>query len=158
MKLVVSDASPINYLILIGAEHILPRMFSKIILPRLVCESELQHPDAPPAVRSWALNLPSWAEVRDPAAIPLLELDPGETHAIALALECKCPVLLDERQARKIAVSQGLQILGTIGLLEEASSRGLIQLPEALERLSHTNARISGAIIREALARYHLRQ
>ena len=33
MNLVVSDASPIRYLVAIGAVQILPELFSKVIIP-----------------------------------------------------------------------------------------------------------------------------
>lgn len=33
MKLVIADASPIHYLVLIGAAHVLPEMFTKVVIP-----------------------------------------------------------------------------------------------------------------------------
>jgi hypothetical protein len=42
MKLVVSDASPIRYLVAIDAVHILPDLFSKVDIPEHVVTAELQ--------------------------------------------------------------------------------------------------------------------
>ena len=158
MNLVVSDASPVNYLILIGEVDILPKLFSKVLLPRVVWLDELQHPDAPGSVRAWAKELPDWVEVRDPGTVPPSSLHPGETHAIALALEQDCPILLDEREARALATLRGLRVLGTVGLLEQAAIQGLIDLPSALEQLRQTNARINPAILQDALARHFARR
>ena len=36
-----------------------------------------------------------------------------------------------------------LAVIGTIGLLEQASARGLLDLPQMMERLRQTNARLS---------------
>jgi len=50
--IVVSDASPLNYLILIDAVRVLPQLFQRVYLPHRVAE-ELAHPTAPPTVRAW---------------------------------------------------------------------------------------------------------
>jgi hypothetical protein len=44
-------------------------------------------------------------------------------------------------------------VVGTIGLLEQASARGLIELPIALARLCQTNARLDAELIHAALER-----
>ena len=74
MTMVVSDTSPLNYLIQIGSVEILPRLCSTILLPPAVV-AELRHPGAPAAVRNWAAQLPAWAQVRAPQqtlAFPML--------------------------------------------------------------------------------------
>jgi hypothetical protein len=46
-------------------------------------------------------------------------LGPGETSTILLAKELGAnPVLLDDYRARKLAKAEGLEILGSVGLLE----------------------------------------
>jgi len=47
---VVADASPINYLVLIGQIEILPRLYTRIVIPSAVL-GELKHPVAPELVR-----------------------------------------------------------------------------------------------------------
>jgi predicted nucleic acid-binding protein len=59
-------------------------------------------------------------EVNDQSFVRLLEieLDRGESEAIALACELKADlVLLDEKDARLRGKRVGLRILGTIGIL-----------------------------------------
>lgn len=68
----------------------------------------------------------------------------GEREAISLAQEMKADaVLLDDRDAVKEAKGRGLTVLGTLALLDEAASRGLIpDLHATLERLvKETNFR-----------------
>ncbi|WP_228014814.1 hypothetical protein [Fortiea sp. LEGE XX443] len=46
------------------------------------------------------------------------ELDEGEGEAITLALETgERKILLDEREARRVAQSFGLRVVGTLGIL-----------------------------------------
>ena len=44
-------------------------------------------------------------------------------------------------------------MIGTIGILEEAAARNLIELPEALQRLIATNFRIDRRYLDDALRR-----
>ena len=95
MNLVVSDASPIHYLILVDAIEALPKLFQRVIVPEYVISQELQRPSTPSKVRTWISNLPPWVDVRRPSNAQSLKLDRGEEDAIALALEFRAPILLD---------------------------------------------------------------
>jgi predicted nucleic acid-binding protein len=154
VSVVVSDTSPLHYLILCGAETALPRLFSQVVIPPTVFR-ELQQPNTPAPVREWANSLPSWASVQTPKAINLkLDVDAGELEAICLAQEIKAAaVLMDDRAGRSAAISCGLAVIGTVGLLEQAAARGLLDLPQAMERLRQTNARLDPGLIDAALGR-----
>lgn len=67
--LVIADTSPLNYLILIDAVRLLPRLYQRVVLPHAAWD-ELKHPGAPAAVSRWASSLPPWVEVQR-ARIPL---------------------------------------------------------------------------------------
>ena len=55
------------------------------------------------------------------------DLDPGESEAIALALELGADLLLmDERFGRESAQYFGLRYIGLVGVLIEAKHKGLI--------------------------------
>ena len=163
MSVVVSDTSPLHYLILCGAEAALPRLFSQVVIPPTVFR-ELRQPNTPAPVREWANSLPNWASVQTPKAINLkLDVDAGELEAICLAQEIKAAaVLMDDRAGRNAAISCGLAVIGTIGLLEQAAAHGFLELPQAMERLRQTNARLDVELIHAALerdkARKHARQ
>jgi predicted nucleic acid-binding protein len=71
-----------------------------------------------------------------------------------LAREIKAAaILIDDRAGRSAAIHCGLAVIGTIGLLEQAAARGLLELPDAMERLRQTNARLDPELIRTALER-----
>jgi predicted nucleic acid-binding protein len=55
---VVSDASPLHYLVLIKAEHVLAQLFSEVFVPPAVLR-ELSHERAPERVRHGAAILRS---------------------------------------------------------------------------------------------------
>lgn len=154
MSVVVSDTSPLHYLILCGAENVLPKLFRQVIIPPTVFR-ELQQPNTPTPVRQWASALPDWVAVQSPKTTNLtLDVDAGELEAICLAQEIHADaVLMDDRAGRNAAIQCGLAVVGTIGLLEQAAARGLIELPPALARLRQTNARLDPDLIRDALAR-----
>ena len=153
MNLVVSDASPIRYLVEIDAIHILPELFSKVIIPEYVIGTELQGRRTPGKVRKWASEPPAWVEVRRPSKTEKLNLHLGEEQAIALALELQTPILLDEQEARAVARRKGLLVIGIIGLLELAASKNLVSLSSSLEALRRTNMRVHPSLIEAALAR-----
>jgi predicted nucleic acid-binding protein len=49
VSLVISDTTPLNYLILIGQIEVLPKLFGRLIVPPAVIRERL-HPKAPPTV------------------------------------------------------------------------------------------------------------
>lgn len=148
--IVVSDTSPLNYLILTGYVHLLEALYGRVVIPRAVWD-ELRSPGAPAEVREWVDAIPDWAEVREPVG-PLAapNLDPGEREAISLALELRADlVLLDERRGRREAAGRGLAVTGTLGVLDAAARRGLIDLSEALTRLRRTSFRVRPNLLQE---------
>jgi predicted nucleic acid-binding protein len=77
VSVVVSDTSPLHYLILCGEETVLPRLFSQVVIPPTVFR-ELQQPNTPPLVRERARSLPAWAVVQSPKALDLsVDVDDG---------------------------------------------------------------------------------
>jgi predicted nucleic acid-binding protein len=154
MILVVADTGPLRYLVVIEAIELMPRLYDRVIIPSEVLK-ELTHPNAPLAVKTWASALPSWAEVRAAAHDELDGLlDPGEAEAIILAEQLKADsLLLDEMEGRREALRRGLPVAGTIGLLEKAAERNLINLEEAFARLCRTNFHISPELLRDSLQR-----
>jgi predicted nucleic acid-binding protein len=154
MSIVVSDASPVHYLILIGAVDVLPSLFSKVVIPEYVVAVELQNSKTPHLVREWIRKLPNWVELRTPSYPEAFGLQKGEEHAISLALELNAPILLDEREARKVAEQKGLIVVGTVGIIERAARTNLLDIRDAFAALGKTNFRISEALIDEAIRRH----
>lgn len=55
--IVVSDTSPINYLLLIDQIDLLPRLFEQIMIPDIV-RDEMLDSSAPPILQQWVANSP----------------------------------------------------------------------------------------------------
>jgi predicted nucleic acid-binding protein len=56
--IVLSDTSPINYLILTGEIEILPALFGQVVIPTAVLQ-ELQHAGTPAEVQQWISKPPA---------------------------------------------------------------------------------------------------
>jgi predicted nucleic acid-binding protein len=81
-------------------------------------------------------------------------LGDGEAHAISLAKQLSTEiVLLDDAQARRVAIAHSLVVVRTLALLEFAAERGLIELPDVPGRLSTTTFRLPKEHIALALMR-----
>ena len=152
--IVVADTSPINYLVLIDAVGVLPELYENIIVPNAVFE-ELQAAETPEKVREFVKVLPVWFAVKQAAVLldsELSELDAGEREAIALVEELNADALIiDERAGREEAKRRGIFIIGTLGILNSAAEKGLLDLPDALEKLQQTSFRASEKLISDIL-------
>lgn len=156
--LVVADTTPLHYLILIDTVNVLPALFERVCIPDIVVE-EMSRESAPGAVRSWIATPPPWLEIRtveDKAGkLPpaLSSLDPGESAALALALALRPDFLLiDERRGTQIALDLGLRPTGTLGVLDMAAARKLVDFATIIERLRSTNFRYPRSLVERLLA------
>jgi predicted nucleic acid-binding protein len=102
--IVVADAGPLHYLVLIGAMDVLQPLYGRVLVPQTVA-GELQETNTPAAVRAWIEQPPEWFEIRpDPPSEEALRfLDPGERAAIALALSVDAKRILIDEQAGRIS-------------------------------------------------------
>jgi predicted nucleic acid-binding protein len=150
--IVLSDTSPLNYLVLIGHVDVLPTLFGRIIIPTAV-RDELLHPGTPEVVRRWLGNPPPWLEVRLPSHIePNIPLGRGEIEAISLAIEIHADLLLmDDRVARRAAEARGLSVVGILNVLEASAERDLLDLSVAIDKLRRTNFHLAEEILAQAL-------
>ena len=148
--IVVADATPIHYLVLIGEADVLRALYGRVLIPSSV-RNELLHSHAPPVVRDWIAHAPAWLDIRAPlpAADPVLaRLDAGERDAIVLAEELSADLLvIDELKGRRVAEDRGLAVIGTLGVLRDAASLGLIRLSSTLERLGKTSFHLSPGLL-----------
>jgi predicted nucleic acid-binding protein len=159
VRLVVADAGPLNYLILIGHIELLPVLFEKVALPTTV-QSELASSKAPPFVREWIANLPAWVEVREAPRsqaedASLKGIDAGEKAAIQLAASLGADLLLmDDRNGVIAARGKGLRVTGTLGVLDLAAHRDLVNFAQAVNRLRRTTFRIPEALLDSLLKKH----
>jgi predicted nucleic acid-binding protein len=150
--IVVADTAPLNYLILIGYIEVLEPLYGEVVIPPAVQE-EMLSPMAPEPVRSWIGNPPRWLEVRTPGRIPTTlhpRLDDGEREAITL-VQNSAPdglLLINETLGRREAKRLGIRVTGTLGILEEAHNRGLLDLRTAIDRLRATSFNATDALLK----------
>jgi predicted nucleic acid-binding protein len=148
---VVADTGPLHYLILIDQIELLPRMLGSVSIPAVV-RDELDQAMTPERVRRWIANPPPWLAIV-PAPMPgtdptLAALDEGERAAILLAGESHAGLLLmDERAGVAAARARGLLVTGTLGLLDRAARRGLVDLETAVMALRATNFHVRPALL-----------
>jgi predicted nucleic acid-binding protein len=150
--LVVADSSPLITLAATGDLEIVPRLFEDVFVPPEVV-AELRDDRHDDAINLLAGSPPEWLHVRPatrPTAIP--PLGAGEAAAICLASELHADaILIDDLRGRKIAVERGLWTMGTIGVLELAASRGMLELAAAFSRLRETRFWVSQDLLDERL-------
>jgi len=101
---------------------------------------------------SWIRRLP----VHDRTVVAQLppKLHLGEREAIALAKEQGAVLLVDEREARREALHQGITVMGSLKVLSEAKARGII--PHVTPVLDELIA--AGMYLSEPLSEAFLRQ
>jgi predicted nucleic acid-binding protein len=146
--IVVADMGPLHYLVLIGAKHILPQLFTRVLTPPAVI-AEMNHPDTPEPVRKWAASPPGWLEIKEPAHIEDIaslgkkgRRGVGEKAAIALAREEQSEVILmDDKTGRKEARKRSLEPLWMLSVLEDAAEQGLVtDLSQKLDHLERSTS------------------
>jgi predicted nucleic acid-binding protein len=131
--IVVCDMGPLHYLVLIGAEHVLPQLFTRVLTPPAVI-AEMSHPVTPEPVRRRAASPPRWLEIEEPAHIediPSLGRKGirggGEKVAIALAREERADaILMDDKTGQREAKKRSLRPVWMLSVLDEAAQRGLV--------------------------------
>jgi predicted nucleic acid-binding protein len=135
--IVVSDTSAITNLIQIDHLWLLRELYQNIIIPQAVYDELVS--DTKNKVIIDSLNWIKIKEVKENDIAKNLKavIDPGESEAIALALELDADfIIIDEKKGRKIAEDYGLRKIGLLGILVESKRKGLIkEVRNLLEQL-----------------------
>jgi predicted nucleic acid-binding protein len=156
MSVVVSDTTPLHYLVLTGHDSVLGKLFKQVIVPPAVLQ-ELCHAAAPPAISAWVKSPPLWLVVQAPAFIPAQfdVLDFGERQALALAKEIRADfVLLDDKIARRFAERESLKVKGTLGIVADAAKAGLLNFRQTVEALQRTTMRLDPGLVERIISEY----
>lgn len=154
----VTNSSVLIALSSIGQLELIEQRFPDgVFLPQAVWKEVVETGAGRPGAKQVAQA--SWLTIRDVTNIALvsslrLELDEGESEAIALFLEEPVQaILLDEKNARQVAKRLNLPTLGTVGILIWAKQSGLISnLREQLDALQTIGKfRLSHSVYQDAL-------
>jgi predicted nucleic acid-binding protein len=111
--MIISDATTLIILFDLKRVDILSNLFDKILIPQTVYHELSAKKE---------IILPGFIKVvtvNESDTLKLLKnlLDDGESEAIALAIEKKSRLIIDEKKGRKIAMKQGLKIIGLLGIV-----------------------------------------
>jgi uncharacterized protein len=133
VSIVISDTSPVRALSNLGLLGILQQLYHEVIVPHAVAV-ELSHPpDGQSVIALDDLAEFSFLKVQAVSESSelgrfLVELDRGESEALALAIELRADlVLIVELAGRSVAKREGLEVIGVLGVLLEAKHRGIIE-------------------------------
>jgi predicted nucleic acid-binding protein len=148
--IVVSDTSPLTALLTVGEAGLLSRLFGDVIIPEEV-RDEL--------ARSHS-SLPAWIKVEavknTAEAVRLSQIvDKGEAEAIELAKELHADrLLIDERKGRRLAMQEGVPVIGLLGVVILAKRQQLIPSARTLlHRLEQESGMYLSADIRNQALR-----
>jgi len=155
--IIVSDTTPLSELAKVGKLNLLRDIFGKVIIPQEVYNEVTTgtHP---------AVNLvksADWIEIISVRNLEKLSnlkkatnLGAGECAAMILAEELASDqVLMDDLDARRVALSRNLKITGTLGILLVAKQLGLItSVQEVLAALITNGKRINTRLYQEVLS------
>jgi predicted nucleic acid-binding protein len=151
---VVADSSPLVILTKLVCFDRLNQLFPRVyISPEVHYEVVIAGAGLPGASE---VSKAEWIQVKavqNPAGLYAAQrkygLGPGEMSTILLAKELGAnPVLLDDYRARKLARAEGLEILGSVGLLETLYLRRyLTDLRSAFRQLLAHNVYIDQRLL-----------
>jgi predicted nucleic acid-binding protein len=152
MAVVISDAGPLIALAKISQLHLLPALFTTVLITQAVADECLRSQSTDADLIKQALES-GWLKcVDNPVFSHLLSrsLGVGEQTSIEYALQTdtKSLLIMDDALARKQALRKQLIIVGTAALLFDAQRKGLIADAETLiAELNQVGYRISAAVI-----------
>ncbi len=144
--IVVSDNTCLTHLTRAGLLGVLPSLFESVWVPAAVAgEYKTAHGVLPSWIR--AVEVSTCLDQTRP-------LDAGEAEAITLAYRTRHTLIIDERKGRRVARALDVDIVGTLGVLEQSYQQNhLLDLPDAINRLVATDFYIHERIIEEVLRR-----
>jgi len=133
MNIVISDTTALIILAKSDLLSLLSNLFQKIYIPQAVYD-ELMFKDD---IVKYRINqfdtiaIKPVSDLKTLERIKRLNIDKGEIEAISLAIELDLMLIIDERKGRKIALNQGLKIVGVLGILIENYKQEFISFEEA---------------------------
>lgn len=144
-KTVICDTSCFIVLTNINELDLLQRLYGQVVT-------------TPEVASEYGESFPEWISIEKAINYQMqqvleLQLDKGESSAIALALETpECTVILDDIKARKVVERLGLDITGTIGMIVKAKLKGIIpSIKPLMNKIKATDFRLTEDLEKQAL-------
>ena len=155
---VVADSSPLIVLAKIGCFNLLPKRYSSVYVSEQVYDEVVVSGVGLEGASEVAEA--GWIEVRaieKPDELATAQrrfgMGLGELATIILAKEIGAPlVLMDDTRGRRIALSEGLEVRGTLGIVELLYRRGeLPDLRSAFEQMLRAQAYLDRDLLNRRL-------
>ncbi|RLM83566.1 nucleic acid-binding protein [Halobellus sp. Atlit-38R] len=148
MIVAVADTGPLIHLDEIDALQLLSAV-DGLLIPQTVYE-ELEAGTVPSALDHLEYELVEAEETE-----PIVDLDPGETAALAVASERSAVLLTDDLAARDAAEDVNVEVHGSIGVIVLAYTRGELTKSKAAELMralqTETSLFITDAVVERGI-------
>ena len=129
---IVFNTSPLIFLEKLRYLDKIFDIFDEVIIPKAVYDEIRAKNDESSKKIAELVNMGK-IKVLQVNAEGIVGLHKGETEAIILAKRNKCWVALDDLKARKVARSEGVKVIGTLGILKLLKELNLAKIePEDL--------------------------
>lgn len=154
--MLILNASPLIFLGNAGLLTLLQSIDDEIVVAHSAFEevTKSQHSD----LAKNAAKTASWLIHKSCSVIPTpilaWDLGPGESEVLALGLQSKnATLVVDDLAARRCALSLGLKVMGTLGIVVAGHRRGLINDPlQVIEQLRSGGMWLSDAVVKQVRA------
>lgn len=153
----IINASPLIFLSRSHYLRLLESFAREVWVPQPVAEEILRR--GPKDFTARAIKGTPWLLVKSAPPIPTAILDwrlgPGESSVLALTAQHPgAEAIIDDLAVRKCAVSLGLPVRGTLGIVLVAKQRGLIfEARPVIETLLKSGLYLSKKVLEQALRR-----
>jgi predicted nucleic acid-binding protein len=152
-RVVISDTSPVHYLVLIGQADLMGKLYTEVLVPEAVA-TELNQLATPEPVRRWITHRARMASSCSRARRrhcfgSIGRFGPRRTprHSAGSFFAKADLVIMDDREGVEEARRLGLTGTGTLGVLDRAAGRGWIDLAPSIARLRQTNFHVDPALL-----------
>jgi predicted nucleic acid-binding protein len=131
-NVIISDTTCLAGLANIGRLDLLEKLYNSVTITPEVFEEFTE---------KYKEKIPEWINVKEAKNKEKVveiqaKLGLGESTAIVLASETPGSlVIIDDKKAREYALDIGLNIIGTVGVIRQATERNIIESPEDANKL-----------------------
>ena len=152
--IVIADSSALVALSICQALPLLEILFKKIYVPETVYkEISIEGKSEAEALTDYLSSRIKLVQTDKIQVMNTANLGSGEQEAIALYMELSADLLIiDDARTKKVAYANGLEVMGSVGVLLLAKQRGLInKIRPMLSLLAVSDIHLGSRIIEKAL-------
>lgn len=148
----ISNAGPLIVFYNSSFLDILKELYGNIVVPQAIYDEITRKEEGRQLFQE--NNWITVQEVKIKQTIAVLKsfVDIGEAEAIALSVELKKPLLIDDKKGREIAKSMNISVQGSLGALAKAKKEGVIKsVTDAIAKILAAGYYLDRQLINEVL-------